>query len=251
MALRGAFGVGALPTPAGTATRMTVLAIDTCFGACSAAVWSASAGLLAERFELMSKGQSERIVPMIADVLGSAKVDLGDVTRIAVTIGPGSFTGVRTGLAVARGLALATGIEICGTTSLHVLATDVRAVRADHHIAIAVATRDGLVYLQLFRGEPIEPAAQACLATPARAVAMLGADRYLLAGSGASAIIAAGRERGAGHDLLDGPIEVRAATLARLARGLPRLDPPQPLYLRAPDAKPQAGYVPPMPSTRT
>ena len=186
MARAAIFGVGGKHEPA-FGNRMTILAFDTCFGACSAAVWSRAGNcVLAERFETMEKGHSERIVPMIGEVLASASVSLGDLAAIAVTVGPGSFTGVRTGLAVARALGLARGFQIRGTTSLHVMAARLRDSHADMPIAIAVATRDRLVYLQTFALADAAPASPARLATAEEAARDLGAVPHAIAGTGAA-----------------------------------------------------------------
>lgn len=229
---------------------MTILAFDTCFGACSAALWSnARSRLLAARFEVMDKGHSERIVPMIGEVLAEAGVDLAEVASLAVTVGPGSFTGVRTGLAVARGIAIANGVAIRGTTSLHVMAARLRQRRGAAAIAIAVATRDGFVYFQVFEPDGM-PALAACLATPAEAAAMLGSRPHVIAGSGAASVVAAASGSSVAHKLDDGGIDVCAAVLARLAVNLPLLIPAKPLYLREPDAKPQPGFAASNPTMR-
>jgi tRNA threonylcarbamoyladenosine biosynthesis protein TsaB len=231
---------------------MTVLAFDTCFAACSVAVRGTERGqILAARFEAMEKGHSERIMPMIAEVLAEADLTLAQVGTLVVTIGPGSFTGVRTGLAVARGLALAHDVEIRGTTSLHVMAADVRDQTRQERVAIAVATRDGLVYFQAFEGALADPVGVPCLSTPQLAAASLADRRHVVAGSGASLVTAAAAALGHTHDDFGALIDVRAAVLAGMAARLPVLDPPKPLYLREPDAKPQAGFADTRSVTRT
>jgi tRNA threonylcarbamoyladenosine biosynthesis protein TsaB len=229
---------------------MTILAFDTCFGACSAALWSsARRQVVAERFETMDKGHSERIVPMIDALLAEARLGIRDVGGLAVTIGPGSFTGVRTGLSVARGLALATGLPVHGTTSLHVMAAGLPDRCAGDPVAIAIATRDGFLYFQAFAAADGMPAFTAALLTPSEAAAKLGGTRHLLAGTGAAAIATVAAT--AGHRLSSGPAEVRAGVLAALAERLPVLSPPEPLYLREPDAKPQSADVTVRLSART
>jgi tRNA threonylcarbamoyladenosine biosynthesis protein TsaB len=216
---------------------MTLLAFDTCFGACSVAVSVAGGGTTVEHFEAMDKGHSERLVPMIAAALAAAGTTIAAVRTIVVTVGPGSFTGVRTGIAVARALALAGAIEVRGTTSLHVLAADLRNDAVPQvPLAIAIATRDGLIYFQAFSGALPTPTISACLVTPADAAAMLGATPHVLAGTGAALIAAVAP----GHPVHNRALDVRAAHLARLAGRLPVLVAPKPLYLREPDAKPQA-----------
>lgn len=231
---------------------MIVLAFDTCFDACSVALWSsARSRLLAARFEAMDKGHSERIVPMIGEVLVEAGVDLAEVTTLAVTVGPGSFTGVRTGLSVARAIALANGIEIRGTTSLHVMAARIRERRGAIAIAIAVATRDGYIYFQTFEPADGMPGSAACLTTPVQAAAMLGSTPHVIAGSGADSVVTAASGSSVAHELDEAASDVCAAVLARLAVKLPLLIPAKPLYLREPDAKPQPGLAASSPTTRT
>jgi tRNA threonylcarbamoyladenosine biosynthesis protein TsaB len=231
---------------------MSILAFDTCFDACSVAVRTAGQGrMLAERFEAMDKGHSERIVPMIAEVLTEAGLTLAQVATLAVTIGPGSFTGVRTGLAVARGLALATGVEIRGTASLHVMAAGLIEATGHEKVAIAVATRDGLVYFQAFDRASADPVAAPCLATPHQAAPLLGQRCHVVAGSGAGLVVAAAAVQGHAHHDFGAQIHVKAGVLAGMAARLPILDPPKPLYLREPDAKPQTGPAIMQAATRT
>ena len=108
-----------------SAEAMNVLAFDTCFGAVSAAVrWRSGRGewLLREAYEARSAGHAERLFPMIAEVMEGAGLAFSAIDRIAVTLGPGGFTGVRVGIAAARALALATGKPVVATTSLAVMA---------------------------------------------------------------------------------------------------------------------------------
>ena len=231
---------------------MTILAFDTCFGACSVALWStARRQILAERFEVMAKGHSERIIPMIGEVLAQAGVAVDAVDALAVTIGPGSFTGVRTGIAVARALALANSRPIHVATSLRVMAAALRESEPGDPIAIAVATRDGLVYFEAFEGMDLDGTVAPCLATPAAAIALLGSKRHLLAGTGAPLLTAAAGAIDVQHRCTNAPIEPRATALARIASRLPVAEPPKPLYLREADAKPQAGTALPFAFKRT
>jgi tRNA threonylcarbamoyladenosine biosynthesis protein TsaB len=108
---------------------MNVLAFDTCLGALSVAVrWRGSGGewLMRWAFEAHQGGHAERLMPMIAELLCEAGLPFSAIARIAVTLGPGSFTGVRAGVAAARGLALASGRPVVGTSSLAVMAEEAR-----------------------------------------------------------------------------------------------------------------------------
>src|SRR5436189_6472315 len=105
---------------------MRTLAIDTCFAACSVALgWSDDAGetVLVSRFERMEKGHAERLIPMSGEVMEeTAPFGLDRIERIAVTQGPGTFTGVRIGIAAARALSLASGAEVRTMSSLELMA---------------------------------------------------------------------------------------------------------------------------------
>ena len=103
---------------------MRVLAIDTALGACAAAVLDARLGeILASESLPMLRGHAEAIMPLIARVMDAAFVDFALLDRIAVTVGPGSFTGLRVGIAAARGIALAAGKPAIGLSTLSALAT--------------------------------------------------------------------------------------------------------------------------------
>ena len=104
---------------------MNVLAFDTCLGAVSVAVrWQGPGGdwLTRHAHEARERGHAERLIPMMAEVMEEAGLAFSDLHRIAVTVGPGTFTGVRVGVAAARGLALASGVAVVGTTTLAVMA---------------------------------------------------------------------------------------------------------------------------------
>jgi len=130
---------------------MLILAIDTALSDCVAAVWRDGRVLAQERVA-MSQGQAEALMPMVERVMAAAGVRYDEVMRIAVTCGPGSFTGVRIGLAAARGLALAGGGAAVGVTTTEALAA---AVPADERepgarILAVVDSKRGDVFAQLF-----------------------------------------------------------------------------------------------------
>ena len=104
---------------------MNVLAFDTCFGAVSAVVrWRGAGGdeLVQEAQETLRVGHAERLLPLIDEVMAAAGLRYVDLHRIAVTVGPGGFTGLRVGVATARALSLATGLPVVGMSSLAVMA---------------------------------------------------------------------------------------------------------------------------------
>ncbi|MCH7931874.1 MAG: tRNA (adenosine(37)-N6)-threonylcarbamoyltransferase complex dimerization subunit type 1 TsaB, partial [Proteobacteria bacterium] len=94
---------------------MNVLALDTATAACSVALWS-DGTVLAQRFATMARGHAEALMPMVEAVMAEAGLAFADLDLVATTVGPGTFTGLRVGLAAARGLALAGGLPIVGVT---------------------------------------------------------------------------------------------------------------------------------------
>jgi len=126
---------------------MRILAIDTALGACAAAVLDSRAGaILASESAAMLRGHAEAVMPLIARVMDAGRCEFHDLDRIAVTVGPGSFTGLRVGIAAARGIALAAGKPAVGLSTLAALAAPHVASRADHVIIAAIDARNEQVY---------------------------------------------------------------------------------------------------------
>lgn len=223
---------------------MTVLALDTCLAACSAAVLQPEGGKTpCARIAPMERGHAEALFPMIEAVMKEARVAFSDLTRIAVTTGPGTFTGVRVGIAAARGLALACGAPVVGTTSLHVMAKAALAAlsgqpQGGKGVVIAHDARRGEVYVQCF-GLDGMPLSEALIATPQEA-ARLCEGFALVAGSGAALVAPEAGRMGLAISAAMPYLLPDAAHLALLTCDMPAPDRPiSPLYLRAPDAKPQ------------
>lgn len=206
---------------------MRVLVIDTTLGACTAGV-SEGGSVLGQRSEVMSRGHSERLGGFVRDAVAEAGGGFGSIERIGVTVGPGSFTGLRVGLAFALGLGQALGRPVVGISSLQALAQSADGEQIGL-IASVIDARRGEVYLQTFlEGEPLQPARAATLQDARAALAGPSARRW--AGDGATLVT-------------DDPGAVLIApTVAALAALTERLNPadhpPRPLYLRAPDATP-------------
>ena len=198
-----------------------LLAIDTATAACSVALIAADGRLLAEAHEIVGRGHAERLVPMIAELTAARRV-----SRIAVGCGPGSFTGIRVGIAAARGLALGWGVPLTGVSSLALIAAS-----ADENVAVAIAGGHGELFVQRFAAGPLRAVAPMAALTPAAAAAAV--PERLVLGSGAEALVAA---RGHGEARAAWP---RASDVTRLAGDFANL-PPRPIYGRAPDAKPAA-----------
>jgi tRNA threonylcarbamoyladenosine biosynthesis protein TsaB len=129
---------------------MIVLAMDTSTSACSVALWDGGR-VLAHRLRVMARGQSEALMPMVAETLAEAALGFADLGLLAVTVGPGAFTGLRIGLAAARGLALATGLPLAGVSTTRAVAAAVPAPeREGRAILAAIESRRDEKWLQLF-----------------------------------------------------------------------------------------------------
>lgn len=206
---------------------MLCLGLDTALGACSAAL-AGAAGPVARRYQPMSIGHAEALAPMAEGLMREAGLAFADLTRIAVTTGPGTFTGQRIGLAFARGLALALRIPCIGLTTLEAMAEAARAERPGHDVLVATDARRGEVYAQAFTAGATPVGAPALLTL--EAAAGLITPGMTLAGTAAEALAPHG-------GVLSTIRQPDAAFVAALALQRPDLGPPHPLYLRAPDAK--------------
>src|SRR5271166_3979117 len=130
---------------------MRVLAIDTALDACSAAVLDLDrGGVIASETLAMTRGHAEALMPLIARVMDQAEVEFGELDRIAVTTGPGSFTGLRVGISAARGIALATGKPAVGLSTLAAFAAPLIAADDPLPVVAVIDARHEHVYLQVF-----------------------------------------------------------------------------------------------------
>ena len=206
---------------------MIVLGLDTCLSSCSVAVLDGERVLAASR-EVMARGHQERLAPMARDVMADAGLAFDRLDRIAVTVGPGSFTGLRVGIAFAKGLALALDLPAVSVGTLEALATE-----ADGLVFPAIDARRGQLYLQAFEnGRPLMAPDALTAETAAARIAEISQGRpFTLVGSGAPLLadFAPSAETIAAEG-------ADARQVARLALALSP-GPLKPLYLRAPDAK--------------
>jgi tRNA threonylcarbamoyl adenosine modification protein YeaZ len=219
---------------------MRVLAIDTALEACSAAVLDTALAAVTGHESLpMPRGHAEALVPLIARVLDRAKLEFSDIDRIAVTTGPGSFTGLRVGIAAARGLALAAGKPVVGLSTLAAYAAPYIATDDTLPVVVAIDARHDHVYLQVFGpgGRTLVTPRLASMRDALRA-SSTGTPR--LVGTGAQMLAAAWPAEERAPTVVDPRRAPDIDWVARLgAAAMESNSPPKPLYLRAPDAQPQ------------
>jgi tRNA threonylcarbamoyladenosine biosynthesis protein TsaB len=197
-----------------------LLVIDCATAACSVALLGADGSVLDAAHEVVNRGHAERLLPMIETVLAGRRP-----VAILVDCGPGSFTGVRVGLAAAQGLAIGWGIPVAGYSSMTLIA----AASGETAAAVALTGGHGELFVQDYRGDPIAPLGELRSLSPDAAAAAFAAP--LVLGSGARALVEA-RGHGEWRDAL--PRAADAWSLPPALRALP----PRPIYGRGPDARP-------------
>lgn len=223
---------------------MRVLAIDTAAGACSAAVWHD--GVVHQRLVELSRGHAEALLPLLLATMADAGCSFRELDLLAVTIGPGAFTGLRVGLAAARGLALASRLPCVGVTTLAAVAAAVPpAEAAGWPLLVVLDSKRADLYAQLFTagaavGEPalISPAGLPGLLSGAQPLA---AAAVAVAGDGTAMALPALAAAGVPAAAVSSPGYPQAASVAAIAAVAPAgsLRPPVPLYLRPPATGPQ------------
>ena len=220
---------------------MRVLAIDTALGQCAAAVVETGrdAPLAAESLD-MERGHAEALLPLLDRVMARVEGGFSSLDRVAVTIGPGSFTGLRVGISAARAVALAAGVPAVGVTTLSALMAPLMQHEGPARLTVAaIDARGGRVFAQGIgpSGRVVIPPA---VFTVREVVRTLGSGSVALAGSGAAMV--AQEARGVGIDA-HVPPDSALPDLAWVARIGMAADPAdalaKPLYLAAPDARPQ------------
>jgi tRNA threonylcarbamoyladenosine biosynthesis protein TsaB len=225
---------------------MRVLAIDTALAACSAAVFDTEqGGIVAAESLPMTRGHAEALMPLIARVMKEAGIGFSAIDRVAVTTGPGSFTGLRVGIAAARGIALAADKPAVGVSTLSAYAAPHMAADDRFPVVVAIDARHAHVYLQVF-----SPGGRSFttprLATLREAVRSASEAPACIVGSAAKSVVAALSPDGAAPLDVDARDAPDIAWVARMGAVVPEDQaPPIPQYLRAPDAQPQyAAHLP-------
>jgi tRNA threonylcarbamoyladenosine biosynthesis protein TsaB len=210
-----------------------ILVIDTSGPVCAAGIFDSGANaLVASKSEMLGKGHAERLIPMIDEVLSEAGLALKDMNRIGVTIGPGSFTGIRVGVAAARGFALSLGVPAVGVTTLQVVAEQVLEIDPPAPVVAMIDAGRAEIFAQAFLPEGVmltEPASYDYDAV----CGMVDRFGAIAAGSGLDAI--EGREHGPDPYPLD--------RIGRIALRLPDDTRASPVYIRGAGAKPQSGFA--------
>jgi tRNA threonylcarbamoyladenosine biosynthesis protein TsaB len=217
---------------------MLILAIDTALDACAAGILDTDAGkLIAQESLAMKRGHAEALMPLIARVMKQSGVAFAALDRIAVTTGPGSFTGLRVGLSAARGIALAANKPVVGLTTLTAYAAPVVSQDGEQPVLSAIDARHDQVYFQMVSGNgsslirprlaPIEEA--------------LGASRFgapHLVGNAAGILSQRWPAQAPPPFKVDPQAAPDIAWVAWLGAAVsPNTAPARPYYLRAPDAK--------------
>ena len=210
---------------------MLVLALDSAGSACSTALWR-DGEVVARRFAVMARGQSEALIPMVQAVMAEAGCTFPQVDLLAVSVGPGAFTGIRIGLSAARALALAADKPLAGIATTEAIAAAIpKSERLGHTVMVVMDSRRAELWVQLFSADlaPIGPI-QALLPEQA-ALAVSGP--VVLAGDGAPLV--APLLPGARMAAISGHVD--AAQVAQLAaeRWPDAVLAPEPLYLRPAD----------------
>jgi tRNA threonylcarbamoyladenosine biosynthesis protein TsaB len=213
---------------------MKTLAVDTALGACSAAIL-ADDQVLARRFERMDKGHAERLAPMVQEVMHEAGIAFAALDRLAVTTGPGTFTGQRVGLAFMRGLRLALKKPLVGITTLEAMLAEVMGLQDATASAVAQHAKRNEAYCAGRIGERLViPVSLVALEElPALMRNTFGGQNVAVAGTAADV---AAEACGCTAQIVD-VVAPDAIWVARLARSVrEEQTAPKPLYLRPPDA---------------
>jgi tRNA threonylcarbamoyladenosine biosynthesis protein TsaB len=218
---------------------MLILAIDTALDACSAGVLDTDAGqLIALESQPMKRGHAEALMPLIQRVIDQSGVTFATLDRIAVTTGPGSFTGLRVGLSAARGIGLAAHKPVVGVTTLTAYAAPVVGQNTEQPIISAIDARHDHVYFQVVSGNG------SALVRPQVAWIdeALGASRFgapYLVGNAANILADRWPADAPRPFKVDPQPAPDIAWVGWLGAAVsPENAPARPFYLRAPDAKP-------------
>jgi tRNA threonylcarbamoyl adenosine modification protein YeaZ len=221
---------------------MRVLAIDTALGQCAAGVIETNEPEpLGAEILLMERGHAEALLPLLDRVISQVEGRFSGLERVVVTVGPGSFTGLRVGIAAARAIGLAAGVPVVGVTTLAALMAPFFEQRRARLVAAAIDARGGRVFAQAMApgGRIVVKPGLMGVRDLVRA---LGNGTVTIVGSGAPAVAAEAWGVGLDARVHEGSLAPDLAWIARLgAAADPRTALPKPYYLAQPDARPQEG----------
>jgi tRNA threonylcarbamoyladenosine biosynthesis protein TsaB len=223
---------------------MLILAIDTALDACAAAVLdTGTSKVIATESQAMKRGHAEALMPLIARVMKETGIPFAALDRIAVTCGPGSFTGLRVGLSAARGIGLAAGKPVVGLTTLSAYAAPIVSEGDEHPVISAIDARHDHVYLQVVSGNgsslirpKVAPVEEALAASRFGAPHLVGNAAQILAERWPSDAPPPFKV-----DMQPAPDIIWVAWLGAAVN--PDTAPAKPYYLRAPDAKPSQDAI--------
>ena len=224
---------------------MKILALDTSLAAAAACVYDAERGVMLSAETMpMERGHAEALLPLVDRIVEQGGGFAG-LSRVASTIGPGSFTGIRVGIAAARAIALACGIPSVGVSTLAALAAPLLKAGETAAVLAAIDARHGQVYAQGF-GPQGQSLFEATVCTPRQALELARARHVRLVGSGAAALAIEAWTMGLNAEPAARPPMPDIAYVARLAAMAdPAHAPARPLYLKAASVTPQAAAAPP------
>jgi tRNA threonylcarbamoyladenosine biosynthesis protein TsaB len=216
---------------------MIILALDTASPVCAACL-SRDGQVLAEASETIGTGHAERLMPMVHELMAHANISYRDIGMIATSIGPGSFTGVRTGLAAAKGFAQALNIPAVGVSTLEAIAFEARQTAGNQALRVVIDAKRGEVHTQDFGPDGAPDGVPVLLSLQD---AKGGRGTRLLAGNGAGLVDAET------ISLLPQAPTASIKIYAEIAELRGAIDTTSltmmPLYLRGADAKPQSGFA--------
>ncbi|HEX2509179.1 MAG TPA: tRNA (adenosine(37)-N6)-threonylcarbamoyltransferase complex dimerization subunit type 1 TsaB [Microvirga sp.] len=221
---------------------MRVLAVDTAQSACAACVIQAGeAEPLARESLPMDRGHAEALLPLVDRVVSAVDGGFESLDRVAVTIGPGSYTGLRIGIAAARAIGLAAGVPVVGVATLSAFLAPLMSGETRGLMGAAVDAKHGQIYVQV-----VAPGGRTIIAPSLMGVRdtvrLMGSGPVQLTGSAAPMLASEAWTQGIEAVVVDAPIAPDIAWVARLgAMADPAQALPKPLYLRGPDARPQEG----------
>jgi tRNA threonylcarbamoyl adenosine modification protein YeaZ len=219
---------------------LRILAIDTALGLCSACVFdTVSDAAISSESVPMDRGHAEALMPLIERVINRVEGGFATLDRVAASIGPGSFTGLRVGLAAGRAIGMATDIPVVGVNTLSAFAAPLLGQSSDKWIASVIDARHSHVYLQLM-GSDGKLALPPQIISIDDAIVAIGSKPFRIVGSAATLLGTALSEAGQSPEVAPDRAGADIDWIARLgAIDNPEFAPPSPLYLRPPDALPQ------------